>query len=298
MIITECVEAIAEVLQPLVLAKPNEEKWRKIMLDYLLKYNLPNCCGAIDGKLIEITKPPNSGSLFFNYKKYFSVNLLAVCDSFFRYTLVDIGAYGSNSDSGQFSNAWFGRELEDGTLNLPRGGAYLPGNTVAMPPFFIGDEGFGLTTCLMVPYSGHYLSEDKRIFNYRLSRARSTIENTFGVMTARWRILMQSIDFSEEIADAVVLCIVCLHNWLIDADLAEEAEIRSYNPPTFVEGLERTGWIRIANEERRRPREISRAELAAEAQRMRDTLKDYFHTPEGSVPWQEDFIRRGNNRDN
>ena len=40
---------------------------------------------------IIIQAPPGSGSTFLNYKKLFSIALLAVCNTNYEFTLVDIG---------------------------------------------------------------------------------------------------------------------------------------------------------------------------------------------------------------
>ena len=45
------------------------------------KWNSPHCLGAIDGKHIIMESPAKSGSLFYNYKKSFSIVLLAVCNA-------------------------------------------------------------------------------------------------------------------------------------------------------------------------------------------------------------------------
>ena len=49
----------------------------------------------------------NSGSLFYNYKSYFSIVLLAVASADYRFVMVDIGAYGSSNDGGVLNHTTF-----------------------------------------------------------------------------------------------------------------------------------------------------------------------------------------------
>lgn len=80
-IVRETCEALWQILQPMYLVPPNVEHWMAIAENYENKFNLPHCIGAIDGKHVVIQAPNNSGSQFFNYKKQFSIILLAVCDA-------------------------------------------------------------------------------------------------------------------------------------------------------------------------------------------------------------------------
>ena len=79
----------------------------------------PNCIGAIDGKNIMIQCLSNSGSLFFNYKSYFSIVLLAVALADYRFVMVDIGAYGSSNDSGVLNHTALFKSLKKKKLGLP-----------------------------------------------------------------------------------------------------------------------------------------------------------------------------------
>ncbi|KAJ8915345.1 hypothetical protein NQ315_008232 [Exocentrus adspersus] len=83
------------------LKPPDTEKWNEISRDYQQVWQMTNCVGAIDGKHVA---PPNSGSDFYNYKGNHSIVLMAVCDPFYKFTMVDIWARGRQSDGGILRN--------------------------------------------------------------------------------------------------------------------------------------------------------------------------------------------------
>ena len=80
---------------------------------------LSNCVGALDGKHVVMTAPTRSGSLFHNYKGTSSIVLMALVDSSYRFTFVDIGDYGSNADDAIFARSAFGQALLVCELDLP-----------------------------------------------------------------------------------------------------------------------------------------------------------------------------------
>jgi hypothetical protein len=95
--------------------------------------------------------------------------------------------YGRNSDGGTFSNSLFGQQLETGKFHLPAD-KMLPNFGISTPPVIVADEAFPLKRNIIQPYPGgkFRLNESNLIFNYRLSRARRTSENAFGILGARW----------------------------------------------------------------------------------------------------------------
>ena len=84
-----------------------------------------------------------------------------------------------------------GKCFEDNSLNVPEG-SKIPGMDVELLHFLVEYEIFPLKTWLMRPYPGT-LDETQRIYNYRVSRARRTIENVFGILAAGWRIFRKAI---------------------------------------------------------------------------------------------------------
>lgn len=289
-IIQEVLPLIWTILQPVVMLEPDKEALLEIADNYWQKWNIPNCLGSIDGKHVKITAPPNSGSLYFNYKHHFSIVLMGVCDADYNFLYVDIGAYGSLSDGGVFSNSEFGVKLKSNRLPIPQARP-LPGSATMCQFYFVGDAAFPLGAHLMKPYSGRMLGIEKSVFNYRLSRARRVIENTFGILAARWRIFHRSITALPSTVDNVIKATVCLHNFVRKASALSKER---YTPPFYTDSENSEGqWREEATNSifETCPR-LSSNNATFNAISQRDALAKYFLTPAGFKRGQIEYVTR------
>ena len=76
---------------------------------------------------------------------------------------------------------------------------------------------------------------DKAIFNYRLSRARRVIENTFGILASRWRVFRRPIIAEPDRAVSYTKAAIALHN------LLRMTESSTYCPPGFIDSEDGMG---------------------------------------------------------
>ena len=114
--------------------------------------------------------------------------LLVVCNSKYCFILHDTEQFGSNNDSGipkkirsSLSHSGIPGLIKNYRLDIPSPSTYKSCT-------LLGDEIFPLKTWLLRSFPGK-LTEIQKIFNYRLSKGRRAIGNTFGVLGARWRIV-------------------------------------------------------------------------------------------------------------
>ena len=166
-----------------------------------------------------------------------------------------------------------------------------------LPYFLVGDEIFPLQEWLIKPYSKSALtSEIKQVFNYRQSRARRVIQNTFGILVSRWRIFRQLIEASPEKVKKYTLAAIALHNYLREADTA------SYTPSGFINSKDSSGKIKegswrggFQHEGAHAMNVISKihnSRIKNSILTIRGDWAKYLVTEEGQVPWKLDHLRR------
>ncbi|CAN7938463.1 unnamed protein product [Ixodes hexagonus] len=289
-VVPEVCQAIWNILGPIYVVCPSTEgEWLRE------RWNMPHCVGAIDGKHVNIECPAKSGSLDRNYKNSFSKSLLAVSDANYRFLYVEVGHNGSEADGGVFRRSDLQRKIEENLQGIPPDAAL--GSVGSMPFFFVGDEAFPLRTYLMRPYprkSQFEQTHQRRIFNYRLSRARRVVENTFGIMAQRWRILRRPFKATNENVTRIVSACVALHNFLLQESAVSRA---AYCPPGTADYED---WHGQLTEGSWRAEENGNSALSALPGRgfrsaslaytVRDKLCKYFIT-DGKVPWQESMVK-------
>ena len=176
-----CQVIIGRFMEEYMSLPDSKEKWLSVAKKFKEKWQFPNCVGAIDGKHVSLINLFNSGSTY-------------------KFLYVSVEGQGRISDGGVFKNSELYHLLVNGEINLPdsrqlpdlsslNDSFLVESNRESEVPYIIvADDAFPLTTYWMKPYSSQTLSDSKRIFGYRLSRARRTTENAFGVLSNRFRV--------------------------------------------------------------------------------------------------------------
>lgn len=192
---------------------PTQPHLQDVINQFFIRWNFPNCFGAIDGKHCKINCPANNGSTYFNYKKHFSIVLQAIADADYKFIVIEVGGAGRQSDGGTFQYSTTYQLLESGNFNVPED-SYIPKTLIKTPNVLVGDEAYPLKSYLMRPYPRNNLTPEKAAFNYRLSRARRCVECAFGILCAKQRILTKNIETNTENACDIIKASCILHNFV------------------------------------------------------------------------------------
>jgi hypothetical protein len=168
-------------------------------------------------------------------------------DAKYKFMTVDIGAHGRQSDSGVFTESSVFRHLEAGSFNLPPP-RQIPRTNITLPYVFVGDQRYPLKEYLMRPYptDNGRVSRQKEIFNYRLNRARRTVECALGILVAKWRCLKTESQVNPEHVDNVTRTVCLLHNITGKEGVNETVAMTQITPESTVM-LEAQGATTVLN---------------------------------------------------
>jgi len=121
---------------------------------------------------------------------------MALINSNYEFIYVDIGKNGRCSDGGIIEHTTFYKKLLKPcrTLDLPKN--YETDENLNFS--FLADDAFALHNHVLKPYTGSDVTHEERILNYRLARGRHVVENEFGLLTSRFRVLYRTINMSPD----------------------------------------------------------------------------------------------------
>lgn len=138
----------------------------------------------------------------------------------------------------------------------------------------MADDAFALKENVMKPYPERDMTREKRIYNYRICRARRVVENTFGMMSNSEFCCRLSHYVSKVELITKVCCL--LHNFVLARNT------KGYTPPNVDElPCLPSMSVQGANYSTDNAREV------------RQHFTRYFNTV-GRVPWQEKSVQEGN----
>ena len=271
-----CEAIIQEYMNEVIQCPTTPDAWKAVADGFSNQWNFHHTLGAIDGKHVGIQPPGNCGSLYYNYKGYHSIVLLALVDHNGKFMYIDVGANGSCSDAGIFQVTHLRHALETGAAGLPAAEP-LPEDDVPVPYFIVGDNAFPMREWLQKPFPHRRLNNAQRNFNYRLSRARRVVENAFGMWANRFRVFLTTINVHPKTVEKLVFASCIIHNIL------REKWPQYYGMPEEDASLPAGDWTRDpldGLEPRQRQTGPGPAKI------VRDHLTEYYNKPENRLPWQ------------
>lgn len=167
---------------------------------------LSGCVGALDGICIKIKKPEpeENPAMFFSRKGFYAIPVQALVDSNYIFRFCSAVCTGATHDSLAFSVSGLRRELEKGIL----GSVF----------YIVGDEAYICTDYLITPVPMSRTDTDEDNFNFFLSSLRMHVEQAFGMLVARWRILKGGLNFTVSKSTNIVCLCMKLHNYVIEND--------------------------------------------------------------------------------
>ena len=204
-------EPCLAITNKIYISFPTGESLNTVINGFEHKWGFPQCVGAIDGCHVPISAPLMNHTDYYNRKGWYSMIIQAIVDHDYIFRDICVGWPGSVHDARVFANSLIYKKITEEQLLDNVGNRTILGRQIK--PCLVGDSAYPMHTWLVKPFNfNSSLTAKQKHFNYRLSRARIVVENTFGRLKARWRRLMKRNDMSTENIPTVITACCILHN--------------------------------------------------------------------------------------
>ena len=208
-IVHDMVSILRQKLVPDSIKFPAGQELNQVIIDFQELCGVPMCAGALDGTFMAIKKPTHFGDTYFCYKKFTAIIVLGCVDARGIFTYVNAGRPGSVGDSYTYRHSEMYKKIREGEwLSCPP--ERIEG--VLVKPFVVADAAFPLEpTCLKCYDSVH--SAQQYSFNYSLIRTRRVVEQAYGRLKGRWKIMEGRCGLNDPVFARQVAVLCCaLHN--------------------------------------------------------------------------------------
>ena len=154
-IIVEVFGAIITEFEPEVLQTLSTvQEWQAVAQCFERRWNLPHCKGALDGKHRKLSKLSHSGSLYFNYTKFFSIILMTLVNANYEFLWVNADSNGAYSDAQIYNGSNLCEAIVTKAICWPASEPLKNyDNDRRITYFIIRDDAFALKPWLLKPYS-------------------------------------------------------------------------------------------------------------------------------------------------
>jgi hypothetical protein len=173
------------------------------------KCGYPLCLGALDGTHIAVKAPTGFECDYFNYKKHHSIIMLATVNADLIFTYVNVGAPGRCNDSSIYNNCTLSNVIQHSMYQKH----FMLVRNIKIQSHLIADSAFALNSTLLKPYADRpNIPRYQSLFNYRLSRARCSVERAFGLLKNRFRLLHRKMEHDLYNVGNIIKAATIIHN--------------------------------------------------------------------------------------
>ncbi|XP_064479093.1 uncharacterized protein LOC135392307 [Ornithodoros turicata] len=192
--------------QWLCMVRPHEMPQH--MREFYAASGFPHAVGALDGCHFPVSPPKQHAAVYYNYKGWYSIILLALVDHLYRFRYINLGSPGRCHDAHVYGRSRLCALVDGEYFRSP----VTTIEETPVAPVILCDQAFPLTTNLLKPFPNPPKETPQAMFNYNLSRTTRVVENAFGRLKARFRFVMKRMECRLPTAKRAIRAACILHN--------------------------------------------------------------------------------------